>query len=97
MITEQPNGLYCRFSTIVDCPTHYNMTFDDYVKVIHGRGDLTFEGAQKEALDIVTNYNYDFENTMGQFNPSNMTQEKFDLIYEEMHEKVNEKTVMALA
>ncbi|CCO11308.2 putative uncharacterized protein [Carnobacterium maltaromaticum LMA28] len=64
MITEQPNGLYCRFSTITDCPTHYNMTFDDYVKVIHDRGDLTLEGAQKEALDIVTNYNYDFENTI---------------------------------
>ena len=50
MITKQPNGLYCRFSTIVDCPTHYNMT-----------------------------------------------QEKFDSIYVEMHEEVNEKTVMALA
>lgn len=94
MITEQPNGLYCRFSTIVDCPTHYNMTFDDYVKVIHYRGDLTLEGAQKEALDIVTNYNYDFENTMGQFVPNNMTQAKFNSIYEEMHEIVNEKTGM---
>lgn len=94
MITEQPNGLYCRFSTITDCPTHYNMTFDDYVKVIHDRGDLTLEGAQKEALDIVTNHNYDFENTMGRFEPNNMTQEKFDSIYVEMHEEVNEKTVM---
>lgn len=96
MITEQPNGLYCRFSTITDCPTHYNMTFDDYVKVIHDRGDLTLEGAQKEALDIVTNHNYDFENTMGRFEPNNMTQEKFDSIYVEMHEAVNEKTVMVL-
>lgn len=22
-IVKQPNGLYCRFSTVVDCPTHY--------------------------------------------------------------------------
>ena len=25
-ISKQPNGLYCRFSTIVDTITHYNMT-----------------------------------------------------------------------
>ncbi|WP_413487003.1 hypothetical protein [Carnobacterium maltaromaticum] len=97
MITEQPNGLYCRFSTITDCPTHYNMTFDDYVKVIQDGAYFDFEGAKKEALDIVTNYNYDFENTMGQFIPNNMTQEKFDLIYEAMHEEVNGKTEMVLA
>ena len=96
MITEQPNGLYCIFSKVTDCPTHYNMTFDDYVKVIHDRGYLTFEAAQKEAIYIVANHNYDFENTMGQFEPNNMTQEKFDSIYVEMHEAVNEKTVMVL-
>lgn len=33
---------------------------------------------------------------MGQFVPNNMTQEKFDSIYVEMHEAANEKTVMAL-
>lgn len=72
------------------------MTFDDYVKVIQDGAYLDFEGAKKEALDIVTNYNYDFENTMGQFVPNNMTQEKFDSIYVEMHEAINEKTVMVL-
>ena len=25
-IAKQPNGLYCRFSTVVDCVTHYDMT-----------------------------------------------------------------------
>lgn len=26
MVAKQPNGLYCRISTIVDAPTHSNMT-----------------------------------------------------------------------
>lgn len=36
-IAKQPNGKYCRFSSVVDCPTHINMTFEDYVKVIMER------------------------------------------------------------
>ena len=32
-ISKQPNGLYCRFSTVVDCPTDWNMTEDDYIEV----------------------------------------------------------------
>jgi hypothetical protein len=31
-IAKQPNGLYCRFSSIVDCPTHWNMTEEDYIE-----------------------------------------------------------------
>lgn len=31
-IAQQPNGLYCRFSTIVDTVTHYNMTKDHSLK-----------------------------------------------------------------
>lgn len=36
-IAQQPNGLYCRFSTIVDTVTHYNMTKDDYIEVCKDR------------------------------------------------------------
>lgn len=32
-IARQPNSLLCRFSTIVDCITHYNMTDDDYIEM----------------------------------------------------------------
>lgn len=28
------NGLYCRISTVVDAPTHYNMTKAEYDKFI---------------------------------------------------------------
>ena len=33
-IAKQPNGKYCRFSTIVDCPTHINMTKEDYINYL---------------------------------------------------------------
>ena len=32
IIAKQPNGLYCRVSTVVDAPTHYNMTKQDYIE-----------------------------------------------------------------
>lgn len=31
-IARQPNGLLCRWSTIVDNITHYNMTEDEYIE-----------------------------------------------------------------
>lgn len=40
-IAQQPNGLYCRFSTIVDTVTHYNMTKDDYIE--DKQADFHFE------------------------------------------------------
>ena len=32
-IARQPNGLLCRFSTVVDCVTHYNMTEEEYIEL----------------------------------------------------------------
>lgn len=32
-VVRQPNGLLCRFSTVVDCPTNYNMTDEDYIEL----------------------------------------------------------------
>ena len=37
-IAKQPNGLYCRFSTVVDCPTDWNMTEEDYLKLCAEKG-----------------------------------------------------------
>ena len=34
-IAKQPNGLYCRFSTVVDCPTHKNLDIEFYELVIY--------------------------------------------------------------
>lgn len=41
-IIKQPNGLYCRYSTIVDGLTHYNMTKEEYL-------DYVAERARKDA------------------------------------------------
>ena len=41
-IARQPNGLLFRFSTVVDCITHYNMTEEEYI-------ELCAERAREEA------------------------------------------------
>ncbi len=41
-IAKQPNGLYCRYSGIVDNITHHNMTEEDYI-------ELCVERAKEEA------------------------------------------------
>jgi len=41
-IARQPNGLLCRFSTIVDCVTDYNLTEEEYI-------ELCAEKAREEA------------------------------------------------
>lgn len=74
-IAKQPNGKYCRFSTVVDCPTHINMTFDDYVKLIMKRGYQEWK-AKEEAEDIIEHYLYPFEAIEEYFVPNNMTQKE---------------------
>lgn len=86
MICKQPNGLYCRYSTIVDCPTHINMTFDDYVKLIMSRGYQEWK-AREEAEDVINNYLYDFEETMSHFIPNNMSKKEFKEVLEKMKDK----------
>jgi len=82
-IAKQPNGKYCRFSTVVDCPTHINMTFDDYVKVIMERGYQEWK-AREEAQDVIANHLYPFEAILEYFVPNNMTQKELNKLIEEM-------------
>lgn len=70
-ISKQPNGLLCRFSTVVDCPTHWNMSIEDYK-------DLCAEWAREEAEDAVENHLKPFDWIEEYFCPYNMTQEEFD-------------------
>lgn len=72
-IAQQPNGLYCRFSTIVDTVTHYNMTRDDYLNNITG----TIKN-RADAEDTLENYLYPFSEVKNRFRPNNMTQKEFD-------------------
>lgn len=48
-IVKQPNGLYCRFSTIVDCPTHINMTRKEFKECLK-KMELPKESVKMEVL-----------------------------------------------
>lgn len=79
-ISRQPNGLLCRFSTVVDTVTHYNMTEEEYI-------EMCAEKAKKEARDVINNYLKPFESVKDYFVPTNMTEQKFEEILNEMGSK----------
>ena len=80
-ISKQPNGLYCRFSTIVDTITHYNMTESDYIEFCIGRYG---EKGRADAEDILKNHIVPFEEVLKSFIPNNETVKEFNNILKEM-------------
>ncbi|MGL4573035.1 MAG: hypothetical protein ACRCVJ_18490 [Clostridium sp.] len=84
-ITKQPNGLYCRHSTVTDCVTHYNMKREDYLnnvtKTIKDRED---------GIDTLENYLQPFEMVKDKFRNNNMTEERFEEVVKEMSIPSNE-------
>ena len=83
-IARQPNGLLCRFSSVVDCITDYNMTEEEYI-------EMCAEKARKEARDVLDHYIQPFEMVDRCFFPNNMTVKEHKRIMEEM-EKPTDKT-----
>ena len=81
-VAQQTNGLYCRFSTIVDTVTHYNMTKDDYIEVCKDR--LGKKRGEEEANDILKNYMHPFNDVLEQFIPNNDSVEEFNIRLKEM-------------
>ena len=69
-ISKQPNGKYCRFSTVVDSVTDYNMTEEDYIQ-------LCVERAIEEAKDVLEHYTRPFQMVIDSFYPNNETCEEF--------------------
>lgn len=85
---KQPNGLYGRFSTVVDCPTHYNRTKEEliaeYVKKYEE--DLT---EYFESKNMMT-----YEEMKSYFVDNNMTKEEWKELQKLMEtpiEELNEK------
>ena len=77
-IARQPNGLLCRFSTIVDTITHYNMSEEDYiVDVQMGRYGRNRQSAEIEAKDTIEHYMQPFSEVIRRFMPYNETKEDF--------------------
>lgn len=84
-VAQQPNGLYCRFSSVVDTVTHWNMTFDEYVEQVQmKRYGRSHEEAVVEAHDIINNYIQPFQEIINRFRPLNNTVEEFNRILSEM-------------
>lgn len=81
-VCKQPNGLYCRFSTIVDCPTDWNMTEDDYI-------EMCKEKAENEAREVLANYLQPFEMVKERFYPNNMTEKEFEQFLKDVESDVN--------
>jgi len=79
-IAKQPNGLYCRFSSVVDTVTNYNMTREEYI-------EKCMEQAKREAIDTLDNPQ-PFEEVEKRFVPNNMTRKRFKEIIKEMNTKV---------
>lgn len=80
-ISRQPNGLLCRFSTVVDTVTDYNMTEEEYIEMCAERG-------RKEAQEVLERYMRPFDEVKERFAPHNETQEEFDKLIKEMSKPV---------
>ena len=73
MIAQQPNGKYCRFSSVIDTLTHINMTAEDYIFNITG----TVKN-REDGVDTLTNHLYQFSEVVDSFVPNNMSTERFN-------------------
>ena len=82
-ICRQPNGLLCRFSTVVDCVTHYNMTDEEYI-------EMKMEQAREEAENTLKYHIKPYEMISIYFKPDNMTVKEFKRIKAEMERTVSE-------
>ena len=84
-IARQPNGLLCRFFSVVDCITDYNMTEEEYI-------EMCAEKARKEARDVLDHYMQPFELVDKRFYPNNMTVEEHKRIMKEMEKPADKAT-----
>lgn len=82
-IARQPNGLLCRFSSVVDCITHYNMTEEEYIEF---RAECAREEARfdLQSKSFIKPYEWVLERTL--FNE--MTENEFLKIRREMGEDI---------
>ena len=76
-IVQQPNGRYCRFSTVVDCPVALNMTKEDYINYLMETNNLVRPDAVQEANEILTHYVRPFRWLDSDCVDSNMTRDEY--------------------
>lgn len=91
-IAKQPNGLYCRFSSVVDSVTHWNMTEEDYIN-FHKERYGAFSG--ETARDTLKNHLKPFNKIKDDFIPANDSVEEFQRMLKSMgdEEGLSEKNL----
>lgn len=78
-IAKQPNGLYCRFSSVVDEITDYNMNEDEYCDIVAERG-------KDEALRTLRYHCHDFSEIIEDYDAlGKLLDDKFQKILEEVN------------
>ena len=80
-ISRQPNGFLCRFSTITDTVTDYNMTDEAYI-------EMCAQKARDEAIETLKSSLQPFERVKESFRPVNMSKSKFNKILKLMETEV---------
>jgi len=78
-IARQPNGLLCRFSSVVDCVTHYNFTDEEYLNNCT-KSTISREDAQ----DTLDNHLRPFSEVVDRMAPRNTTEEEIKEYYKEV-------------
>ncbi len=78
-IARQPNGLLCRFSSVVDCVTDYDMTEEDYI-------EMCAERAREEARRNLKDKRFvqPFDRVVNETLGNNITQKEFENLLENM-------------
>ena len=76
-IARQPNGLLCRFSSVVDTLTHYNMTEEEYI-------EYCAEKAREDAKWLLEHNVKPFNLVIKEFRPLNASVEEFNAYLREM-------------
>lgn len=76
-IARQPNGLLCRFSSVVDTITDYNMTDEEYI-------EMCAEKAREKAKEVLKYHILPFSCVKKQFVPNNMSNKEFKQIIKKM-------------
>lgn len=74
MYSRQPNGLYCRFSTVVDNFTHCNLTEDDLIERL-GEPDTRYLLSFPVGVDFHSFHLWPFDYIKTRIRPDNDTLE----------------------
>lgn len=79
-ISKQPNGLYCKFSNVTNCPVEWNLSEEEYVGLCVKRA---VEQTKRDSEFTLHNDVHDFEDVVTNFKDTNMSEKDFKKFLEE--------------